>query len=313
MGGFFTSQLATRNSQQAAPPTLKAGWWIYLLLMMLLLVTDAFAANSNENKVDKKEKEDKDIIMTLNFFEGIRENEPVKSTVVTSYSVKLLDRRDDIPLVSDSGAAEVKDRLKTIYKVKEVRLLSRSELLWVKKTHYPLFRAVLVEGHEFGISTKLIEDRGVFRIQLDQREEGKDRVSLLDTKITLPQETETVFGFEDTNGKIYFLAYKRKKDQPNVYLDPGRAETEHVPRLIYRKVPEYPEEALKKNLKGVVHLELTIDAKGRVLAATILQASDDVFKFNALKAVRHWKYEPYLVKGKKQPVTFIVTIEFSPQ
>lgn len=272
--------------------------------MMLLTTNDVFAS---------KNKEDKDIIMSLNFFEGIRENEPVKSTVVTSYSVKLLDQRNDIPLVSDSGAEEVKARLKTIYKVKEVRLLNQSELLWIKKTHYPLFRAVLIEGHEFGISTKLIENEGVFRIRVDQQEEGKDRVSLLDTKITLPEETETVFGFEDTYGKIYFLAYKRKKDQPNVYMDPGQVKMEHVPRLIYRKVPEYPEEALKKNLKGVVHLELTIDTKGRVLAATILQASDDVFKFNALKAVRHWKYEPYVLKGKKQPFSFIVTIEFSPR
>lgn len=65
--------------------------------------------------------------------------------------------------------------------------------------------------------------------------------------------------------------------------------------------PEYPRQALAKDLRGEVRLKYTIDAEGRVKDAAVTASNPaGVFDEVALAAVRRWRFKPYEVDG--QPV-----------
>jgi TonB family protein len=65
--------------------------------------------------------------------------------------------------------------------------------------------------------------------------------------------------------------------------------------------PEYPRQALAKDLRGEVRLMYTIDVEGRVKDAAVTASNPaGVFDEVALAAVRRWRFKPYEVDG--QPV-----------
>jgi len=65
--------------------------------------------------------------------------------------------------------------------------------------------------------------------------------------------------------------------------------------------PEYPRQALAKDLRGEVRLKYTIDAEGRVKDAAVTASNPaGVFDEVALAAVRRWRFKPFEVDG--QPV-----------
>jgi periplasmic protein TonB len=81
------------------------------------------------------------------------------------------------------------------------------------------------------------------------------------------------------------------------------------PRLIRRVEPVYPEIARQARVAGVVILEATTDATGRVQAVRILR-SVPLLNEAAIDAVRRWVYEPMIVNGRPRGVTFSVTVRF---
>ncbi len=253
---------------------------------------------------------DKDAVMELRFYEGIREQAPAPAKVVTSYSLKPMGHGDKVSF-TDGKVSDERLRLTRIFNVEEVRLLNRWRMTWLKKRSFPLFRGILINNHQFLVTVKLLEKGGVFLVKLSQREEKKSEV-LLETKISLPELNETVFGFEDTLGGIYFLALERGKDVVGGDIGPeGLGRLKGLPPLIHRTVPKYPPGALARGLEGRVYVEITIDIHGRVVAATVIETTNRDFNLSALKAVRRWKYEPYREGGKVKPVTFLVTVEFT--
>jgi protein TonB len=76
--------------------------------------------------------------------------------------------------------------------------------------------------------------------------------------------------------------------------------------------PAYPAEARDKKITGVVILEASIGADGRVLDARVLRSIpglDDA----AVEAVRQWEFTPTLINGVPTAVTLTTTIQFSLQ
>ena len=68
-------------------------------------------------------------------------------------------------------------------------------------------------------------------------------------------------------------------------------------KLTKRVPPEYPEEARQKRIQGTVILNATIRKDGSVTVQGVA-SGDPVLSPAAIKAVRHWHYEPTLVDGK---------------
>lgn len=82
------------------------------------------------------------------------------------------------------------------------------------------------------------------------------------------------------------------------------------PRKTRDVPPVMPEAARQAGVIGIVIVEATIDAQGRVSNARILR-SIPLLDQAALDAVRQWEFEPVLVNGVPQPVVMTVTVPFT--
>jgi TonB family protein len=76
--------------------------------------------------------------------------------------------------------------------------------------------------------------------------------------------------------------------------------------------PVYPADALASRTQGVVLIEATIAADGRVSGAKVL-SSVPMLDHAALDAVQQWVYEPTMVNGQAVPVIMTVTVNFTLQ
>ena len=82
-----------------------------------------------------------------------------------------------------------------------------------------------------------------------------------------------------------------------------------VPKRIKMVRPEYPAEAQARGLRGIVILDLTIDADGRVAAVDVIRSIPGLDEA-AIAAVRKWEYEPVKVGGRAVSVKLTVPITF---
>jgi TonB family protein len=73
--------------------------------------------------------------------------------------------------------------------------------------------------------------------------------------------------------------------------------------------PEYPPEAKRAGMMGVVILECTISPTGVVVDARVLKGAP-VLNEAAIEAVRKWRYTPTLLDGVAVPVIMTVTVNF---
>ena len=80
--------------------------------------------------------------------------------------------------------------------------------------------------------------------------------------------------------------------------------------MIKKVKPKYPEEALKKEISGKVILECTTDIYGRVKKVEAKEGRPLLSKA-AMKAVKQWVYEPYILNNIPKPVKFTVVVSFN--
>ncbi len=73
--------------------------------------------------------------------------------------------------------------------------------------------------------------------------------------------------------------------------------------------PKYPREARKKGIQGDVLLQATIDTKGNVVNLRVAQG-DPILADAAVKAVKQWRYRPYVLNGDPVEVETTVRIQF---
>jgi len=75
--------------------------------------------------------------------------------------------------------------------------------------------------------------------------------------------------------------------------------------------PEYPSLARTAGIEGVVVVKITVDEKGRVIAASILKSvAEGIFDSAALDAVKRWTFEPAEQSGNKVKATITVPLDF---
>lgn len=74
----------------------------------------------------------------------------------------------------------------------------------------------------------------------------------------------------------------------------------------------YPREAQQAGAQGMVIIDITVDAAGKVSDAAVTQ-SIPLLDRAALEAVRQWEYTPSVVDGKPVPVIMTVTVNFTLQ
>lgn len=80
-------------------------------------------------------------------------------------------------------------------------------------------------------------------------------------------------------------------------------------KLIHADAPKYPKEARKKNVQGVVTLDIVIGPKGHVKSAKVTDGPKELAKA-ALASVKTWRYRPTELKGKPIAVETTVKVGF---
>ena len=95
---------------------------------------------------------------------------------------------------------------------------------------------------------------------------------------------------------------------PSAAGAPARVITQ--PRKLKDAPPEYPEEAQRRGVQGVVIVEAVISPRGCVSSARVVRSLPFLDRA-ALTAVSGWQYTPTLLDGVAVPVQMTVTVNFS--
>ena len=82
------------------------------------------------------------------------------------------------------------------------------------------------------------------------------------------------------------------------------------PKLVKIVEPEYPPEARRARVEGVVVLEATVTEKGAVDNVKVISGPPLLIEA-AVKAVQQWRCEPTILNGQAVPVILTARVNFS--
>jgi TonB family protein len=81
-------------------------------------------------------------------------------------------------------------------------------------------------------------------------------------------------------------------------------------KAIKTVAPKYPREAVKAAASGVAVSELSISEDGSVTSVKILESPHKSINASMIEALKQWKFAPFLLNGKPQPVNGKITYYF---
>jgi TonB family protein len=252
--------------------------------------------------------------MKLRVFEGVKEGAVEPTKVVTASFLKYTF---SATIESELELEAEREQVRKVFNLKEVRLLTESELSWKEGLPETVAQVFRLDHKEYQVrmTTARVVGRMPFRIEVFEQGE-KEKVSLLDTEFNLTKTKKNfvVFGFENSQGQPYFISLRilgfaaeaGAKGEPVKFLV-GVV----PPKLIKSVNPIYPEEAKKAGIEGIVILEATTDEYGRVVDVKVVKSVDPTLDQAALDAVKQWVYEPKVIDGKRRGITFTATVRFT--
>ncbi len=246
--------------------------------------------------------------MKMLVLEGIRDRSTPPAKVVTSSFLRYVNYFTQIQ--SDSEAA-TEQQIKQVFNLKDARLLSEANLRWERGKSEKAFHIFRLDGREYLILVAPGKQPAPqqFRVEVFEQSEN-EKASLLDTDFNIPEKNAAVFGFEDTQGKPYFLSFRVLRYARTAGGGIRTLGETHAPRLIKSVDPVYPEVARQARVEGNVILEARTDVYGRVQSVKVLR-SIPLLDQAAIDALRQYEYEPAVVDGEPQPVTFTITMRFT--
>jgi len=80
--------------------------------------------------------------------------------------------------------------------------------------------------------------------------------------------------------------------------------------LIKRVQPKYPEKARENRIQGSVVLHAMISKAGDIADLSVV-TGDPLLAKSAVKAVKQWKYKPYLLQGNPVEVDTEILVNFT--
>jgi protein TonB len=80
-------------------------------------------------------------------------------------------------------------------------------------------------------------------------------------------------------------------------------------QVLTRTVPDYPEAARRSGLEGVVMLVVVVDKTGRVTEVRPI-SGPEILSDAAAKAVKQWRFAPFLVGGEPMEVETTIDVGF---
>jgi TonB family protein len=95
--------------------------------------------------------------------------------------------------------------------------------------------------------------------------------------------------------------------EPPVFADGGEYQGA---KAVERQAPQYPEDLRLNRLWGKVQLRVVVLENGEARCLTVLEATHLDFAKASVEAVRNWRFEPAIVRGRPAVSHFVVTINF---
>jgi TonB family protein len=84
------------------------------------------------------------------------------------------------------------------------------------------------------------------------------------------------------------------------------------PQPIHQVFPAYPQELAQKGVRGQGRYRISMDEKGTVMKARVLNSLHPYLDSSAIQALQQWKFAPVIRDGRAVPVSFDWTINFDP-
>lgn len=227
--------------------------FLVLVLLSIFSGTPAFAAGAAGTA------DEGDILVHLRLYEGSRGNEISNSSVVSSYYLKPLFVSS---MITEFNIRVEENELKRIFNLNNIKLMTRTQWGWKRGEPRKRFRIVVLNGHEFLVQLTMEGEKDRFKMEVIDKGTKKQEI-LLETRVVLPEKKSTVFGFEDSLGKPFFICLQREENKSVIDKEPVHGPF-GSPKLVTRVKPEYPEAALKKKIHGQVLLDAVVDEQGNV-------------------------------------------------
>ncbi|WP_308776074.1 energy transducer TonB [uncultured Bilophila sp.] len=122
---------------------------------------------------------------------------------------------------------------------------------------------------------------------------------------------------QETSAKAPFPSSPQNAAQPPLgkpeTTGPQRTSFDAVdgPKFLQPPAPRYPRLARRKGIEGQVLMELTIDAEGRLMSASIKKSGGNGFDEAALEAVRKAIFRPATHNGRPSACIVLLPIHFT--
>jgi TonB family protein len=171
-----------------------------------------------------------------------------------------------------------------------------------------------LEGTDVRMTATLLgfnDGAATYRVAFQQG--GK---TLADSTVTVNRGGRTVVGGMDGEAAPYIFVFVEPdpvgSGPPAVrFLKEGTI-TEPVVR--HKVAPAYPEAARAGRVMGMVVLDLTVGAEGKVTGLRVLESPSALLSEAAIEAVRQWEFDPARRDdGTPVSVLYVVTIRFALQ
>jgi protein TonB len=79
--------------------------------------------------------------------------------------------------------------------------------------------------------------------------------------------------------------------------------------IIEQPKPKYPKEARDRRIEGQVQIKVVLGTKGKLTQLEVIKG-EPILAEAATKAVKKWRYKPYLLNGEPVEVETLITVNF---
>lgn len=265
--------------------------WITFILLMLAFTISGIPA-------------DDVVVLKLRLYQGVRNSGRIDQGNLDSYTLKKIA---DTCILSDDESGREKSSIIKIYNLKYAHYLYKLGMLLKKGALVQTKHGLLLNKRKMNLQVGyLVEKPDLFKVGILPL--GKDKEPLLMSKLIIPGGKTAVLGFEDSEGKAFFLAINRVDKLAVKSKDQGK--TVEFPKLISRSAPSYPPDALVQDISGVVILECHTDLLGKVNRIHVIEGPMALAE-PARADVLKWKYSPWKINGRVEPVRMHLIIFYT--
>ena len=179
--------------------------------LLIFVLAGGFSAIAGQDIKFKPEQWE----FKLRVLEGLREGAAEPAKVVTSSYLKYMLTAD----FQSKEEADEEKQIKKIFNLKDVKLLTEANLNWKKGDPEKASHSFRLDGKTYLVQVSGGSVEMKPELKMSQRfgievseQVGETRASLLDTEFTFPNMKHVaVFGFEDTQGRPYFISLRQTK------------------------------------------------------------------------------------------------------